>query len=95
VAELVILATGVLGADASQAAYFRGFLADELTHVVMELAHSRARLRECLERDQVVGLRGMARARRAVRDSEAKQRELERMLAALDRRFSALWAREG
>lgn len=94
-AELVILATGVLGADASQAAYFRGFLADELTHVVMELAHSRARLRECLERDQVVGLRGMARARRAVRDSAAKQRELERMLAALDRRFSALWAREG
>jgi type II secretory pathway component PulJ len=48
-----------------------------------------------MEREQVVGLRAMARARGVVRDLEAKERELKRMIAALDRRFSALWAREG
>jgi hypothetical protein len=87
--------SGVFGADASQAAYFRGFLADELAHVGVDLAHCRARLRDCMEREQVVGLRAMARARGVVRDLEAKERELKRMIAALDRRFSALWAREG
>jgi hypothetical protein len=94
-ADRVTLATGVFGADASQAAYFRGFLVDELAHVVADLASSRARLRGCMERDQVVGLRAMARARIAIRDLEVRERELGRMIAALDRRFSALWVREG
>ena len=83
-------------ADAAQASYFRGFLADEREHVVSEdLARSQAWLRECVDGEQVVGLRATARMRHEVRELEAKQRELTRLIAALDRRFSARWSREG
>jgi hypothetical protein len=44
---------------------------------------------------QVVGLRTMARMRSDVRELEAKRRELDRLIAALDRRFSALWSQQG
>ncbi|GAC1395714.1 MAG: hypothetical protein NVSMB60_02760 [Mycobacterium sp.] len=64
--------TGTLAADASQAAYFRGFLADEREHIADELARSRARLRDCVEGGHVVGLRAMARARFDVRECDAK-----------------------
>lgn len=37
----------------------------------------------------------MARMRFEVRGLEAKKRELDRLIAALDRRFSPLWSREG
>ena len=82
-------------ADAAQAAYFRGVLADEREQVAGNLARYRARLRACAEGEKVVGLRTMARMRSEVRDWEARQRELDRLIAALDRRFSPLWAREG
>jgi hypothetical protein len=82
-------------ADASQAAYFRGVLADEREQVADNLARTRLRLRACAEREKVIGLRTMARLRSDVRELEARQRELDRLIAALDRRFSALWAREG
>ena len=82
-------------ADAAQAAYFRGVLADEREQVAGNLTRNRARLRACAEGKTVVGLRTMARMRSEVRDWEARQRELDRLIAALDRRFSALWAREG
>jgi hypothetical protein len=82
-------------ADAAQAAYFRGFLADEREHVSEDLARSQAWLRECVDGEQVVGLRATARMRHEVRELEAKQRELTRLIAALDRRFSARWSREG
>jgi hypothetical protein len=82
-------------ADAAQASYFRGFLADEGEHVSADLARSQAWLRECVDGEQVVGLRAMARMRHEVRELEAKQRELTRLVAALDRRFSARWSREG
>jgi hypothetical protein len=82
-------------ADASQAAYFRGLLADQREETVNDLARSRARLRECMEGQQVVGLRTMARMRFDVRELEAKKRELDRLIGALDRRFSALWSRRG
>jgi hypothetical protein len=81
-------------ADASQAAYFRGLLADQREETVSDLELSRARLRECMEGEQV-GLRAMARMRFDVRELEAKKRELDRLIAALDRRFSALWSRQG
>ncbi len=79
---------------ASQAAYFRGFLAGERELVVGGFAQSRVRLRQCVDGEQVVGLRAMARRRFEVRELETK-RDLNRLIAALDRRFSALWAREG
>jgi hypothetical protein len=82
-------------ADASQAAYFRGVLADERVQVISNLTRTRMRLRACLEGERVVGLRAMARLRSEVRAFEAKQRDLDYLIAALDRRFSAQWAREG
>jgi len=82
-------------ADASQAAYFRGVLADERVQVINNLTRTRMRLRSCLEGEQVVGLRAMARLRSEVREFEGKQRDLDHLIAALDRRFSAQWAREG
>ena len=86
---------GTLAADASQAAYFRGLLADEREDTVSDLARCHTRLRECKEGDQVIGLRAMARMRFEIRELEAKKRELDRLVAALDRRFSALWSRQG
>jgi hypothetical protein len=82
-------------ADALQAAYFRRLLADEREQTVSHLAHSHARLRECMAGEQVIGLRAMARMRSEVRELEAKQRELDRLVAVVDRRFSALWSRQG
>ena len=82
-------------ADASQAAYFRGVLADERDHVANSLVRSRMRLRACVEGEKVVGLRAMARMRSDVRALEARHRELDRLIAGLDRRFSSLWALEG
>jgi hypothetical protein len=82
-------------AETSQAAYFRGVLADERDQVARDLLRSRVQLRACVEGEKVVGLRTMARMRSEVRAFEAKQRELDRLIAALDRRFSAVWIREG
>ena len=82
-------------ADASQAGYFRGLLADEREETVSDLALSRARLRGCMAGKHVVGLRAMARMRSDVRELETKRRELDRLIAALDRRFSARWSQRG
>jgi len=60
-----------------------------------ELARSRARLRDCMAGEQVIGLRAMARMRSDVRELEAKKRELDRLIGALARRFSALWSQQG
>ena len=84
-----------LAADAKQAAYFRAFLADEREQVGHNLLRSRLQLRACVEGEKVVGLRTMARLRSDVRELEAEQRDLERLIAKLDRRFSSLWALEG
>jgi exonuclease VII small subunit len=81
-------------ADASQAAYFRGTLADDRETAHVDLAAARDRLRDLTEGNQVLGLRGMARARSKVREFESQVRELDRLIAALDRRFSAWWSAE-
>jgi hypothetical protein len=82
-------------ADASQAAYFRALLARQRENTTTDLARSHDRLRERMAGGQVVGLRSMARMRSDVRELEAKKRELDRLIAALDRRFSALWSSQG
>jgi hypothetical protein len=79
-------------ADASQAAYFRGTLADERQVVATGLADAREQLRAFTEGPKAVGFRGMARARSRVRDLEHQLRKLDRLIAALDRRFGALWS---
>lgn len=76
-------------ADACQAAYFRDALTGERRIVGDNLAEARAQLRECLENEKAIGLSRMARARFTVRDLEQQLRELDRMLYALDRRFTA------
>jgi hypothetical protein len=81
-------------ADASQAAYFRGTLADERATAAAALATARERLRVLTEGKQVLGLRGMARARFKVRELDHQVRELDRLISALDRRFAALWSAE-
>ena len=82
-------------AETSQAAYFRVVLADERDQVAGDLLRSRVQLRAGVEGEKVVGLRTMARMRSDVRELEAKLREVDRLIAALDGRFSALWLREG
>jgi hypothetical protein len=81
-------------ADASQAAYFRGALAVERETATADLAAARGRLRVLTEGNHVLGLRGLARARSRVHDLENQVRELDRLIAALNRRFSALWSAE-
>src|SRR6478672_4766560 len=72
-------------ADATQAAYFRGTLADERQAVDTDLAGARDRLDALTEGKQIVGLRGMSRARFKVRELENDLRELNRLIGALDR----------
>jgi hypothetical protein len=79
-------------ADASQAAYFRGTLADERETANADLAAARDRLRVLTVGNQVLGLRAMARARAKVRQLEGQLRELDRLIGALDRRFAAVWS---
>ena len=81
-------------ADASQAAYFWELLADERAEVLDILGKSRAIL-EKATRDDVVKLRHLAPLRAEVSELDARRRELERMITALDRRYSASWAKEG
>jgi hypothetical protein len=79
-------------AEASQAAYFRAALTEERQGVTAALGEAKTRLRACVERQELVGLRGMARARFQVRELEHQVDELDRMVAALDRRYSASWS---
>jgi hypothetical protein len=74
---------------------FGGFPAGERELVVGGLAQSRVRLQQCVDGEQVVGLRAMARRRFEVRELETELRDLNRLIAPLDRRFSALSARGG
>ena len=69
-------------ADASQAAYFRGTLADERQAVATDLAGARDRL------DDLPVLAGK------VARLENDLRELNRLIGALDRRFAAMWSVE-
>jgi polyhydroxyalkanoate synthesis regulator phasin len=65
-------------ADASQGAYFRGTLADERETATTDLGQARERLHALTEGNQVVGFRGMTRARSRVRELESQVRELDR-----------------
>jgi len=80
-------------ADGSQAAYFSRTLADEREMVTAKLTEARDRLHALTDGQQVLGLRGMARARFKVRELERQIHALNRMIGALDRRYSAMWSR--
>jgi hypothetical protein len=78
--------TSALVADSLQAAYFRGMLADERAVVAQHLAEARARLAKRFEAGE---LHGISRLRQEIRVREAEERNLDRLIDALDRRFAA------
>ena len=76
-------------ADAMQAAYFRGCLADEREEVAAHAAKQRAEMASRLQTDR---LSSMRRMQAQVRSLEAELRYLDGLIAKLDRRFAALWS---
>jgi hypothetical protein len=81
--------TEALASDSLQAAYFRGALADRRALVVDEIATQTRRLSLLSTRADALAI---SRLRREIRANDAERRDLERMIDAIDRRFSSLWA---
>lgn len=73
-------------ADALQAAYFRGLLADERVIVAARLAKERARLATLRAADDDPFL--LRHAELEVDAAEAEHRHLDRLINDLDRRFA-------
>lgn len=81
--------TPTRASDSLQAAYFRGALADNRALIAAEVArHTRALSSLASGTDALT----VSRLRREIRTSDAECRELDRMIAAIDRRFASLWA---
>jgi hypothetical protein len=80
------------GSDSLQAAYFRGALADQRA---LQAAHV-TRQNKKLQAMAVAGTNALTitRLRRQVRHNEAEVRDLDRMIEAIDRRFSASWVNQ-
>lgn len=77
-----------LASDSLQAAYLRVALADYRALVVAEIARQTRKLNLLSARTDSLAI---TRLRRQMRASESEQRELDRMIAAIDRRFSTAW----
>jgi hypothetical protein len=77
------------GSDCLQAAYFRGALADQRAVLTAHVTRQNKKLQAM----SMAGTNAMAFARlkRQVRENEAEIRDLDRMIGAIDRRFSASW----
>jgi hypothetical protein len=75
--------------DSLQAAYFRGALADRRALVTAEIIRQTRILNGLSTRSDALAISSL---RRDIRVNEAELRDLDRMIAALDRRFAALWA---
>jgi hypothetical protein len=81
--------TAAAAADAMQAAYFRGYLADEREHVTRHVSKQREELARRLEAGHLLGVQLL---RSQVGSLEAELRYLDGLIARLDRRFAAWWA---
>ena len=80
------VSTGDVGAEASdslQAAYFRGALADQRALLAAEIAKQTRNLGCLSSRTDSLAI---SRLRRQIRANEAAHRDLDRMIAAIDRR---------
>jgi len=75
--------------DSLQAAYFRGALADQRVLITAEIVRQTRILNGLSTRSDALAI---SLLRRDIRANEAECRDLDRMIAALDRRFAALWA---
>lgn len=78
----------VMAADALQAAYFRGTLADDREQIAGRAAKHRDELARRLE---LGATSGTAHLRSQVRSLQAELHYLDRLIAKLDHRFAALW----
>ena len=86
--------TGDVGAQASdwqQAAYFRGALADQRALLAAEIAAQTRKLDFLSIKTDSLAI---SRLRRQIRAKEADHRDVDRMIAAIDRRFSRYWANQ-
>ena len=75
------------GSDSLQAAYFRGELADQRAIIAAHIAGQHRKLQAMA----VAGANPLAvtRLRRQLRENENEIRQLDRMIGAIDLRFSA------
>lgn len=72
--------------DVLQAQYFRDLLTEELAVACGDLAVFRMRLSRCIDNGDTDGA---SRLRREVKAREVRQREIEELVTAIDRRFAA------
>lgn len=77
--------------DALQAAYFRGALADQRALLAAEIATQTRKLGFLSTKTDSLAI---TRLRRQLRASEAQHRDLDRMIEAIDRRFSRSWSNQ-
>jgi hypothetical protein len=77
--------------DSLQAAYFRGALADQRALLAAEIVRQTRKLDRLSTRTDALAI---SQLRRDIRANELECRELDRMIAALDRRFATLWANQ-
>jgi hypothetical protein len=75
--------------DSLQAAYFRGALADQQALITAEIARQNRTLNGLSTRSDALAI---SLLRRDIHANEAECRDIERMIAALDRRFAAAWS---
>lgn len=73
--------------DSLQAAYFRGALADQRALVAAEIMRQTRTLNGLSTKTDALAI---SQLRRDIRANEVQCRDLDRMIAALDRRFAAL-----
>lgn len=72
--------------DSLQAAYFRGALADQRALLAAEIMRQTRKLNAMATRTDALAI---SQLRREIRANDAELRDLDRMIAALDRRFAS------
>ena len=77
--------------DSLQAAYFRGALADQRALLGAEIATQTRKLGFLSTKTDSLAI---SRLRRQIRANEAQHRDLDRMIEAIDHRFSRYWANQ-
>jgi hypothetical protein len=82
---------GAHASDSLQAAYFRGALADQRALLAADIAMQTRKLGMLSTKTDSLAI---SRLRRQIRANEAQHRDLDRMIAAIDRRFSQYWANQ-
>jgi hypothetical protein len=77
--------------DSLQAEYFRGALVDQRALLAAEIAVQTRKLGFLSTKTDSLAI---SRLRRQIRTNEAQHRDLDRMIASIDRRFSQYWVNQ-